>query len=317
MRSAEIDRMTERFGRGIFLDGGLASELERLGLDLDDPLWSARILIDEPEAIQAVHLDYLMAGADCITTASYQASVPGLLDAGLSRRQVKEVLRKSVRLAQESCDYLRHAEGKEPAGDDEAMPMVAASCGPYGAYLADGSEFQGDYDLTEAQLYDFHAPRVEMLAESAPDLLAFETIPQAREARAIARLMKLSSIPAWVSFQCRDAEHLASGEPIEAGLEALSDVDSVVAVGVNCVAPDLVLPLLDRLGSLTSKRRIVYPNAGGQWNRSSRCWEGEEDLKGFVSMSQVWRQLGADAIGGCCRTTPDYIKRMKKAIGGS
>ncbi len=158
MRSAKIDKMVERFGRGILLDGGLATELERLGLDLDDPLWSARVLIDEPEAIQAVHLDYLMAGADCITTASYQASVAGLLDAGLSRRQIKEVLRKSVRLAQESCDYLRHAEGKELADDDGGMPMVAASCGPYGAYLADGSEFRGDYDLTEAELYDFHAP---------------------------------------------------------------------------------------------------------------------------------------------------------------
>ncbi len=306
--------MLERFSRGVLLDGGLATELERLGLDLDDSLWSARILIDEPEAIQAVHLDYLMAGADIITTASYQASVAGLLEAGLSRRQIKDVLRKSVRLAQESCDYLRHAEGKTPSDDDETMPMVAASCGPYGAYLADGSEFRGDYDLTESELYDFHAPRVEVLSESAPDLLAFETIPQAREARAIARLLKLSPIPAWVSFQCRDEEHLASGEPIEAGLEAVADIDSVIAVGFNCVSPHLVLPLLDRIRPLTDKRRIVYPNAGGRWNDSARCWEGEGDVREFVSIAKDWRKHGADAIGGCCRTTPEYIKRIKKGL---
>jgi homocysteine S-methyltransferase len=315
MRSAKREEMDRRLERGIILDGGLATELERLGLELDDPLWSARVLIDEPDAIQAVHLDYLTAGADCITTASYQASVLGLEEAGLSRRQVKDLLRLSVRLAQESRDFLLHAQEDSPSPVER--PWVAASCGPYGAYLADGSEFRGDYDLTELQLYDFHAPRFEILAQAEPDLFAFETIPQAREAAAIARLLKLSPIPAWVSFTLADADHLASGEPFEAGLDPLADIESVLALGVNCVSPEWIAPAIDRIRARTDKKIIVYPNAGGTWNQDRQAWEGSEEIKPFVRLARSWWEGGARIVGGCCRTTPDHIKRLARQLRGT
>jgi homocysteine S-methyltransferase len=309
MLSDRIRRVKDRLPAGLILDGGLATELESLGLDLDHPLWSARVLIDEPDAILAVHIDYLLAGADCITTSSYQASIAGLEEAGLSRRQIKDLLRKSVRLAQEARDFFLQQQDNNSS--EETSPLVAASCGPYGAYLADGSEFTGDYDLSENDLYDFHSPRFEILAEAQPDLLAFETIPQAREAKAIARLLKLSTLPAWVSFSCRDGEHLVSGEPIEAALAHLHDIDSVVAVGVNCVSPGLVLPIIETIRRHTHQPIVVYPNAGGTWDDADRSWVGGDDLKTFISLAKQWRSAGASLIGGCCQITPEHIKRLK------
>ncbi|MBY0589054.1 homocysteine S-methyltransferase [bacterium] len=309
MLSDKIRRTQQRLTEGLILDGGLATELERLGFDLDHPLWSARVLLEEPEAIQAVHLDYLAAGAQCITTASYQASIPGLEEAGLSRRQTKDLLRQSVRLAQECRDYLLDQDESDDP-EERASPLVAASCGPFGAYLADGSEFRGDYDVSETALYDFHAPRVEILADALPDLIAFETIPQAREARAIARLMKLSAIPAWVSFCCQDADRLASGESLAEAIAPLVEIESIVAVGVNCVSPMVTLSVIERIRQSWPRAIVAYPHAGGSWNNQRRCWEGDEDPKSFVSQANNWRAMGASVIGGCCRTTPEHIKRL-------
>jgi homocysteine S-methyltransferase len=215
----------------VVLDGGLATELEARGHDMSDRLWSARLLLTDPAAIEDVHLAYYRAGAQVATTASYQASVDGFAAAGIDRAGALGLIAQSVVLAQRARDHRR----AETPGDDRPL-FVAGSVGPYGAMLADGSEYRGDYDPGPAALADFHRPRIEALIEAGADLLAFETIPTIREAEVLVRLLDQVSIPAWLSFSCRDAATTSAGEPI-ADAMALGDHPRLVAVGVNCTAP--------------------------------------------------------------------------------
>src|SRR4051794_6322357 len=217
----------------VILDGGLATELERRGADLRDPLWSAKLLVENPGLIRDVHLDYFRAGADVGTSASYQASFLGFCRRGLSPREAGDLLRLSVRLVQEARDAFM---AEAPAG--RLRPLVAASVGCYGAYLADGSEYRGDYDLTAEDLIDWHRPRLETLLDAGPDLLACETIPCLAEAEALVRLLEeFPAVPAWLSFSCRDGAHLWTGEPFAEAVRIASAARNVAAVGVNCTAP--------------------------------------------------------------------------------
>ena len=169
------------------LDGGLATELEARGHDLSDRLWSARLLLSEPDAIEEVHLAYFRAGARVAITASYQASVEGFAAAGLDRPTALEAIRRSVELAQRA--RRRFLEEEAAAGRDPGRVLVAGSVGPYGAMLADGSEYRGDYDPGDAALEAFHRPRIDALVAAGADLLAIETIPTLREARVLVRLL--------------------------------------------------------------------------------------------------------------------------------
>ena len=194
----------------VVLDGALATELERHGADLNDALWSAKILMEAPGLIRAVHADYLRAGADVITTASYQATLPGFLARGLSRENAIELLKLSVELAVDARDEF-WAIDENRVG--RIRPLVAASIGPYGAFLADGSEYKGMYNLTEDELIEFHRPRMEILAAADADLMAFETVPSIVEGRAILRLLaEFAGCRAWITFSCRDGHHVSSGE---------------------------------------------------------------------------------------------------------
>src|SRR5436190_82939 len=162
------------------LDGALATELEARGCNLNDDLWSARILIEQPELIHQIHLDYFNAGADIAITASYQATIKGFARRGLSKEQSLALMQKSVKIAQEARDEFWSNENNRIG---RVYPLIAASVGPYGAFLADGSEYRGDYNLTEGELIDFHRPRVEALIAAGADLLACETIPCLIEAK--------------------------------------------------------------------------------------------------------------------------------------
>jgi homocysteine S-methyltransferase len=301
----------ERRGAAI-LDGGLATELEARGLALDDPLWSARALIDAPELVAAVHRDYLEAGADVISTATYQATLPGLAGRGLSAAESRRVLLSGVTLARTERDVFweRHV-----AGSVRARPLVAASIGSYGAFLADGSEYRGEYGLDAAALAAWHRPRLDILEGSGADLLAFETIPSLMEVMAIVRaLADHPGPPAWISFQARDSRHLADGSPVDAAAAAADRCARVVAVGVNCVAPALVAPLLTRLARATSKPLAVYPNRGDVWDPASRSWIETGSQVAFGSLALAWRSAGARLIGGCCRTTPADIRTIASAL---
>jgi homocysteine S-methyltransferase len=292
------------------LDGGMATELERLGASIDGPLWSAHVLEDAPEKILAVHRAYIAAGADVIETASYQVSRMGYAEFGLAPEQADAALLKSVALAR--------------AAASEAAPrriLVAASLGPYGAALHNGAEYHGNYDCTHADLVRFHRERIAVLAAAppaqAPDILAFETIPSLDEALAIGEalapwphLAALPHLSVWLSFTCRDSKHVAHGERLSDCARAVASLPQTVAIGVNCTRPSLILNLIAELLSATDKPILVYPNSGEEWNAQARCWTGSGDPASFGRRSMQWFAAGAQIVGGCCRTGPEHIAQV-------
>ena len=277
----------------VILDGGLATELEQRGADLRDPLWSAKLLLDNPVLIRQVHEAYVAAGADVATTATYQLSFEGFAQRGLDREQTVAAVRLSVRLAREA-----------------GPKLVAASVGPYGAFLADGSEFRGDYGLSVRQLLDWHRPRLEALADSGADLLACETIPCQAEAEALVRLLEdFPGTPAWFSFSCRDEHRVSHGETLAACAAVVNHCPNAVAFGVNCTAPQFVEGLLQSVAGVTRKPLLAYPNLGGVWDGAEHVWRGGEEGDWAAAASR-WLAAGARLIGGCCRTTPAHIQQL-------
>lgn len=296
----------------LIVDGGLATELEARGYQLTDGLWSARLLDTAPQAIQQVHADYLTAGADCIITASYQASLPGFVDHGYSQSRAVELLRTSVELALTAREAFWSKADNRPG---RLRPLVVASIGPYGAYLADGSEYTGNYGLNEDELVAFHRRRWQLFAASRADLLACETIPCAFEARALARLLsETPDSPAWVSFSCRDGQHISDGTPLAEAVSPFVNLLHVVALGINCTSPRYVLPLLETLRSVTAKPLLVYPNCAQGYDRQTRRWGASPLADGFAAAARTWRQAGAVLIGGCCRTTPGHIAALRARL---
>lgn len=291
------------------VDGAMATELEARGCDLNDDLWSARVLLEQPELIRAVHLDYFNAGADIAITASYQATVEGFARRGLTREQSLDLIKKSVQLAQEARDeFWAKAENRE----NRVRPLVAGSVGPYGAFLADGSEYRGDYNLSEDELIAFHRPRIEALIASGADLLACETIPCLIEARALIRL--LSEFPntfAWFCFSAKDGEHISNGERIADVAAFLDKQPQAIAIGINCTSPLHIPSLIREIKANTNKPIIVYPNSGEYYSAVTNTWHGETSCDKFGLQSKEWYANGARLIGGCCRTTPGHIREVK------
>jgi homocysteine S-methyltransferase len=280
----------------VILDGGLATHLEALGCDLRDELWSAKLLMENPEAILQAHRDYFAAGADVATTASYQASYQAFAQRGRVEHEAQALMQLSVELAKE-------------ARDEAGGGLVAASVGPYGAFLANGAEYTGDYDLDEDGLLDWHRPRWEVLADSCADMLACETIPSYAEARAIARLLEETpNVNAWVSFSCRDGEHICDGTPLEDCAALFAGNPQVVAVGINCTPPSYVKSLISHLSACPI---VVYPNSGETWDAENHRWLGLADPMEFGAAAREWRDAGASFIGGCCRTTPEHIRQIR------
>jgi homocysteine S-methyltransferase len=291
----------------LVLDGGLATQLEAQGHDLSDRLWSARLLVEEPGAIVDAHLAYFRAGARVATTASYQATFEGFAGRGIGHDEVVVLLRRSVELAAVARERFR-AERAAAGAPDPGPLFVAASIGPYGAMLADGSEYRGHYSLTVDELVAFHRERLAVLAATDADVLAVETIPQLEEAMAIVRLLdEAPAVRAWVSFSCADDGHLRSGVPIETAVEAVAGSPCVVAVGVNCTAPEHVEALVRRARSVTTKPIVVYPNSGEGWDAAARRWTGSGTDRVDPAAVRRWHDAGAALIGGCCRVTPDQI----------
>jgi homocysteine S-methyltransferase len=307
-----------RDGGALVLDGGLATELEKAGFDLAHPLWSARLLREAPEAIAEVHRAYLEAGADCITTASYQATVRGFERLGSTAAEAESLLRRSVDLALEARDAFWAGAGAGAAlREVRRRPLVAASVGPYGAYRADGSEYTGAYDLDESGLVAFHRERLHLLAKTGADLLACETIPSLAEARALVRL--LADLPegrAWVSFSCRDGERLSDGTPFANAVAEIARSTQVEAVGVNCTAPAHVEGLLRAAAAVTSKPLIAYPNSGESYDAIAKAWRGLSDAADWGQRGLAWRAAGARLLGGCCRTGPSHVRALRAALSG-
>ena len=304
-----IGAMLDRQGV-VILDGGLATELERLGADLNDPLWSAKVLAEAPHLIERVHYDYFQAGADVATTATYQATFEGFARRGIGKKAAADLMSTSVGLARDARDRFMSevADGRRP-------PLIAASIGCYGAWLADGSEYCGDYGLTAAKLTAFHRPRMEVLVGSDPDILACETIPCQVEAEALVRLLEdFPGYDAWMSFSCHDNGRVRHGEPLADCVAVAAQSDRVVAVGVNCTAPSFVPELLAIAKMATDKPLVIYPNSGDTWDAKKKIWIGDPDDVDFSDRAREWYDAGARLIGGCCRTNPATIRGIAESL---
>ncbi|XP_058106194.1 homocysteine S-methyltransferase 2-like isoform X2 [Magnolia sinica] len=309
------------------IDGGLATELERYGADLNDPLWSATCLISSPHLIRQVHLDYLEAGAEIIITASYQATIQGFQSKGLSREESEALLQRSVEVAREARNIFweRCEEGPHDGPADGKVSkrrriLVAASIGSYGAYLADGSEYSGNYGdtVTLATLKDFHRRRVQVLAESGADLIAFETIPNKIEAQAYVELLEENDIkiPAWFSFNSNDGVNVVSGDSLPECASIADSCKKVVAVGINCTSPRFIHGMILSIKKVTDKPILIYPNSGETYDADRKEWVASTEVsdEDFISYVSKWREVGASLIGGCCRTTPNTIRAISRTL---
>lgn len=296
----------------MILDGALATELERRGADLRDPLWSAKLLIEQPGLIRAVHLDYFNAGADVATTATYQATFEAFARRGIDAHGAAELMQGAVALAQAARDeFWAHVPNRR----GRMRPIIAASVGPYGAMLADGSEYRGQYAASDAELMEFHRPRLRVLAQSGAELLAAETIPSGREALAIANLLReFPAASAWISFSCMDGEHTCEGQKIRDCVARLDGFAQIVAVGVNCTRPEYMVPLLHQMRDHTDKPLLVYPNSGERYDACSKRWLGPAAAAPIGEAAALWHAAGARLIGGCCRTTPNDIRAVRSSL---
>ena len=285
----------------VVLDGGLSNALADRGHDLSGALWSARLLRDAPDEIGAVHRTYFEAGAVVATTASYQASIAGFELYGVGHAEAARLIRLSVTLARDVRDSL---------ATDGTQRWVAASVGPYGAVLADGSEYRGRYGVPASVLRDFHRERLDLLVSAGPDLLAIETIPDVEEAEVLAELLDSYDVPAWFSYSIA-AERTRAGQPLRDAFQVASSPRSVVAVGINCCAPSDVLPAV-RIAASTGLPVVAYPNAGEAWDPSRRTWTGLSSYD--AALAPGWIAAGARLVGGCCRVGPSAIHALASAV---
>ncbi|WP_145325902.1 homocysteine S-methyltransferase [Paenibacillus xylanexedens] len=324
----------------MILDGALATELEQHGCDLDDPLWSARVLIENPDVIVQVHADYFRAGADCAITSSYQATVDGFSKRGIGEQAALDLIRKTVELAAQARDdvwaevqnsVLENTE-VTPEGNSSLMdtkkqmsvvpekgplvrprPLVAASVGPYGAYLADGSEYIGHYGVTDETLAEFHRPRIAALLEAGADILALETIPSLQEAQVLVDLLKeFPHAYAWLSFSLKDGMTISEGTPIETCAQLFGSEPQIAAIGLNCAPMEVVTEAVGILSRASAKPVIVYPNSGEVYDAATKTWSGQGTCGSMSDASEQWVAAGAKIIGGCCRTTPHQIGELAK-----
>ncbi|MFE2974541.1 homocysteine S-methyltransferase [Streptomyces sp. NPDC059258] len=284
----------------VLLDGGLSNQLEAQGCDLSDALWSARLLADAPEQIEAAHLAYLRAGARVLITASYQATFEGFGRCGLDRAGTETLLARSVELARGAADAASRAgPGREV--------WVAASVGPYGAILADGSEYRGRYGLSVRELERFHRPRMAALAAAGPDVLALETVPDLDEAEALVRVAEETGLPYWLSYSVAGGRTRA-GQPLEEAFAVAAGQESVVAVGVNCCDPEEAQEAVEQAVAATGRPAVVYPNSGEGWDAGARGWTGRSTFD--PGRVRAWTRAGARLVGGCCRVGPDLIAEL-------
>jgi homocysteine S-methyltransferase len=285
----------------VVLDGGLATQLESQGHNLDSVLWSAQLLHDDPDAIVQAHRAYFAAGAQVATTASYQASIGGFAQAGIGQSEAEQLIKRSVRLAEQA---------RASCADDQQR-WIAGSVGPYGAALADGSEYRGDYDLSVNQLRAWHRPRIELLAGAGVDILALETIPCLAEVEALLAEIDGSGQPCWLSITCA-GDRTRAGEPAVKAFSLAREVAEIIAVGINCIDPTDAYALVRSASESTGKPVVVYPNSGERWDAAARVWIGPatfqaKDVPELIS-------AGARLVGGCCRVGPKEIRVIRDLV---
>ena len=301
-KSIELPWRPSRFDTPtILLDGGLAIELHNAGARVDSDLWTAKVIIKRPEYVIAAHQAYLEAGAQIISTASYQATPRGLIASGLSPSEAEDVIRQSIELAEEA------------RARTNSSALIAASIGPYGAYLAGGQEYTGEYDIDREDLLSFHLERIDIIEASAADLFAIETIPNKAEIGVLVDILRAKpDCAAWISLSCKNENQLADGSLLGPIVEQLNAVDNVIAIGINCCAPALAEKIARWMRSATSKPLVVYPNRGQIYDATTKEWQGDGETLTNALASVM--NSGSSLIGGCCEVDAEAISELNQHI---
>lgn len=302
--------------KGIVVDGAMATELEKLGVKTDSDLWSARALVENPEAITAVHKSYFQNGADIAITNTYQANVAKFMELGFSEKESENLIIQAVELAKKARDDYYGSLSETERKSRAPHPLIAGSVGPYGAYLADGSEYRGDYYLTKAEYQEFHFPRMQLLDQAGVDLFAFETQPNFDEANALVDLLidKFPEQHAWLTFSVKDDDTLCDGTSLPEAVKYFNGADQISAIGVNCTTLENIHEIIRNVHQVTDKPIIVYPNNGDIYNPTTKTWQTNPQADTFTDLVPSWLEAGASLIGGCCRTTPADIKEISNFI---
>lgn len=282
----------------LLLDGGLSTALENRGHRVGGVLWTGELMLRDPEAVVQAHRDFVDAGADVLITGAYQLSFDGGRQAGWDDDDTVTALRNSTTAARMAA-----AEGT----------LVAACVGPYGASLADGSEFRGGYGVTDAVLRDFHARRLDVLLETEPDLLAIETQPELQEIDVILRLLaeRDPEMPFWVSSTVAEAGRIAGGAPWTEVVARVAEAESALAVGINCSSVGFISETLRSVDSPIPY--VVYPNHGRDWDAATDSWVGDGHSITDEHLAD-WIDSGARLIGGCCGFGAGDIAKLKSQI---
>ncbi len=289
----------------VILDGSMSRLLEEQGLEINHRLWTALALVEQPEAIYQVHKQYFDAGANVAITASYQATVKSFEDVGYSEKQAIAYIERSVTLAKKAKQDSKGGQAK----------WIAGSIGPYGAYLSDGSEYTGAYQISDYELKDFHEERIKALIASGVDVLAIETIPRLDELRVILNIIAVINFPVWVSISLKDTAHLANGDSLADFQQLVEQDQNVIAYGINCVSPQLVAPVIENLSVAATKPLVAYPNSGAIFDAVTKTWSEEISVEqGFSTDARCWHQKGAKLIGGCCCSTEHDIARLARTF---
>lgn len=299
--------------KAIILDGALGTFMQIKGYDVNDSLWSAKFLDENPDVIANIHKEYLEVGSDCIITSSYQASVEGFLKKGFSEKRAEELLRLSIKIAKRARDeFWENLENK----DNRIKPLVAASIGPYGAFLADGSEYSGDYKISDDELINFHKNRLDIILDEKPDLIACETMPSFKEVKTLCELLKeYPKTSNWITFSAKNDSFTNAGDDIISSMKYLENQNHIDAIGINCTAPQYISSLIEKIKSVSNKPIVVYPNGGSKYNPITKKWEkGEVSATEFAKMAYLWYKNGASIIGGCCETEAKEIKLIREYI---
>jgi S-methylmethionine-dependent homocysteine/selenocysteine methylase len=269
----------------VVLDGATGTELERRGARSDLPLWSSWALLEAPELLRRIHADYLGAGVDALTAATFRTHARSLAAAGLEAR-AGELTAAAVRLAREAAER----------ADRETLVLGSAApledC--YHPERVPGAD----------ALAREHAQHARNLFRAGVDAILVETMNSAREAAAAAEAARAAGAELLVSFVCGPAARLLSGEPLAEALDAVRAF-APAAVGVNCLAPaavDACLPVLRRADAPF----LVYPNlvAGS----------AHAEPEAFAEAALRFATAGAAGLGGCCGTTPAHLAALARRL---
>ncbi|MBP2057864.1 homocysteine S-methyltransferase [Lactobacillus colini] len=300
--------LIEEAKKGLVLDGAMSDELERQGVDTNNKLWTGIALIDDLDKVYQAHMDYFQAGAQLVITDTYQANSQAFVEAGYSLQEAKKFIADGVKIAKQARDDYENRTGQHN--------YVAATIGSYGAYLADGSEYRGDYELSRDEYLAFHLPRLKTVLSQDPDILAIETQPKLSETIVLLDWVKKNAknIPVYVSFTLKNSKQISDGTSLKEAIKKINEYQQVFAVGINCVNPDLVDEALIEMNKYTDKSLVVYPNSGTVYDPKVKQWKKVEKQYEFSQLAARWYQLGARLIGGCCTTGPEEIKRISQTL---